>query len=100
MNPPRPDCAICSTAVARVLVNPGTATLNDIVEMLRSELGYGEELSILKDSAIVYDPDEDENLSKTLSELGITSYSSITVVDDDDEDQDPRVNLDLYVYER
>ena len=49
--------------------------------MLRSELGYGEELSILKDSAIVYDPDEDENLLKTLSELGITNYSSITVVD-------------------
>lgn len=100
LNPPRPDCTICSTEVARVLVNPGTTTLNDIVEMLRSEIGYGEELAILKDSAIIYDPDEDTHLEKTLTELGIANHSSITVVDEDDEDQDPRVNLDLYVFER
>ncbi|KAJ5712563.1 hypothetical protein N7493_009031 [Penicillium malachiteum] len=68
--------------------------------VLRTQLGYGEELSVLKDSNIIYELDFDENLSKKLSELGISNDSSITIVDDDDQDQDPRVNLELHIIER
>lgn len=86
---------------AQVIVDPEQVTLNDIVEgVLRSELGYGEELSILKESGIIYDPDLEDNLPKKLSELGITKDSWITVVDEDDQDQDPRVNLELFIIER
>ena len=101
MNPPRPDCGVCSAVHAQVIVDIEQGTLNDIVEgVLRSELGYGEELSILKESGIIYDPDLEENLPKKLSELGITKDSWITVVDEDDQDQDPRVNLELFIIER
>ncbi|KAJ5647805.1 ubiquitin-like activating enzyme [Penicillium lividum] len=101
LNPPRPDCGVCSAVHAQVIVDPKQATLNDIVEeVLRSELGYGEELCILKDSNLIYDPDLEENLPKKLSELGITSDSWITVVDEDDQDQDPRVNLELFMIEK
>ncbi|KAJ5638554.1 hypothetical protein N7528_000944 [Penicillium herquei] len=101
LNPPRSDCAVCSTEIGHVFVDPEAATLNDIVEgVLRRQLGYGEELSVLKDSNIIYELDFDDNLSMKLSELGISDDSSITIVDDDDQDQDPRVNLELHIIER
>jgi len=47
------------------------ATLNDLVEdLLRLELGYGEEFSVNNEVGPLYDPDETENLTKKLSELG------------------------------
>ncbi|KAJ5714689.1 uncharacterized protein N7483_011870 [Penicillium malachiteum] len=101
LNPPRSDCGVCSTEIGHIFVDPKTATLNDIVEgVLRTQLGYGEELSILKDSGVIYDLDFDDHLSKKLSELGINNDSSITIVDEDDQDQDPRVNLELHIIER
>ncbi|KAJ5256884.1 Ubiquitin-activating enzyme E1-like [Penicillium angulare] len=101
LNPPKEDCTVCSAATGYVIVDKNSATLNNIVEdVLRLELGYGEEISILKDSALIYDPELEENLSKKLSELGFTNGTSITVVDEDDEDQDPRANLELFIIER
>ncbi|KAJ6095942.1 ubiquitin-like activating enzyme [Penicillium sp. IBT 16267x] len=101
LNPPRPDCGVCSAVHAQVIVDPEQTTLNDIVEgLLRSELGYGEELSIRQESGIIYDPELEGNLPKKLSELGITKDSWIIVVDEDDQNQDPRVNLELFIIER
>jgi len=74
------------------------ATLNDLVEdLLRLELGYGEEFSVNNEVGPLYDPDETENLTKKLSELGIKDDSFLTVIDDDEEN--PRVNLILSVRE-
>ncbi|KAJ5083436.1 hypothetical protein N7456_012863 [Penicillium angulare] len=101
LNPPKGDCTVCSAATGYVVVDTKRATLNNIVEdVLQSELGYGEEISILKDSALMYDPDFEENLSKKLPELGFTNGASIIVVDEDDQDQDPRANLELFIVER
>lgn len=75
------------------------ATLNDLVEgVLRSQLGYGEEISVSNEIGTIYDPDLDDNLPKKLSELGIKNDGFITIVDDDDDH--PRVNLELIVKER
>lgn len=49
---------------------------------------------------MIYDPDLEENLPKKLQELGIGNQSFLTVVDEDDQDQDPRVNLELVVVQR
>lgn len=62
--------------------------------MLRSQLGYGEELSISNELGTIYDPDLDDNLPKKLIDLGVKNDSFLTVVDEDDE---PRVNLELVV---
>lgn len=62
--------------------------------MLRSQLGYGEELSISNDLGTIYDPDLDDNLPKKLIDLGVKNDSFLTVVDEDDE---PRVNLELVI---
>lgn len=62
--------------------------------MLRSQLGYGEELSISNEIGTIYDPDLDDNLPKKLEDLGVKNDSFLTVVDEDDE---PRVNLELVI---
>jgi ubiquitin-like 1-activating enzyme E1 B len=99
LKPPNPQCPVCSVAQGQVFVDPERATLNDLVEgVLRSRLGYGEEISVSNEIGTVYDPDLDDNLPKKLSELGIKNDSFITVVDDDDDNT--RVNLELLVKER
>jgi len=115
---PNPDCPVCSVFSTSVYVDLARATLNDLVEhFVRLELGYGEkEISVSNDVGILYDPDETENLTKKLSDLGqlqnlfisptspmlilevgISQDSCLTIVDDDD--NDPFVNVVVNVQE-
>jgi len=55
-------------------VDLSRATLNDLVEdLLKLELGYGEEFVVNNEIGTLYDIDETENLTKKLSELGALS---------------------------
>lgn len=99
LKPPNPNCPVCSVAQARVFVDPERATLNDLIEgVLRMQLGYGEEFSVMNEVGTLYDPELEDNLPKKLSELGVKNETFITVVDEGDEE--PRVNLELLVSER
>lgn len=72
------------------------ATLNDLVEnLLRLELGYGEEFSVNNEVGTLYDPDLVDNLGKSFSDLGIKSEDFLTVIDEAEEN--PRVNLVLAI---
>ena len=94
VRPPNPDCAVCSIAQSGIVIDPSRATLSDLVEdVLKSRLGYGDEISISRDDGLLYDPDFDENLSKKFSDLGLGSDNVLTVADE--EDENPRVNLAL-----
>ncbi|CAI6243572.1 unnamed protein product [Periconia digitata] len=93
--PPNPECPVCSVAQAVVEVDLKRATLNHLVEDLRAQLGYGEEFSINKDANILYDPDEDINLSKTFSELGLEDDTFLTIIDESE--MDKKVNLVLSI---
>jgi ubiquitin-like 1-activating enzyme E1 B len=96
LRPPNPDCAVCGIATSRLEVDPARATLNDLVEdVLRLQLGYGEELTINNEVGTVYDPDLDDNLSKKFEDLGIKNESFLTVIDDDEDN--PRVNLQFAI---
>lgn len=96
---PRPDCAVCGNVQARLMVDTSNTTLDQLVEgLLKVKLGYTGELSISTDAGIVYDPDLEENLSKTLVDLGIKKDTFITVRDEDDETA--RVNLVLAIFDR
>ncbi|KAI9732127.1 MAG: E1 ubiquitin-activating protein uba2 [Cirrosporium novae-zelandiae] len=93
---PNPDCAICGTAQSRLVIDSDRATLNNLVEdILRLQLGYGEELTINNEIGTIYDPDLDDNLPKKLGELGIKDDTFLTVIDDSD--KNPRVNLQLSI---
>jgi ubiquitin-like 1-activating enzyme E1 B len=98
--PPNPDCPVCSVAQATLVVDTERATLNDLVEdLLRMQLGYGEEFSISTESGMaLYDPDEDQLLPKTFNELGLKNDSFITVVDEAEEN--PKVNVVFSISEK
>ncbi|KAL8644855.1 MAG: hypothetical protein Q9226_007562 [Calogaya cf. arnoldii] len=99
LRPPNPDCPVCGVMLSRLVVDPLRATLNDLVQdILRSDLGYGDEFSISNEVGTLYDPDLEDNLSKKFSELGVDADSFLTIIDDDEEN--PRVNLSLLVSEK
>ncbi len=70
---PNPDCPVCGSYQAVVVVDLSRATLNDLIEdFVRLELGYGDrEFVVNNEAMILYDVDETENLDKKLSELGM-----------------------------
>lgn len=98
LKPPNPNCNVCGVMSSTLIVDPERATLNDLVEdVLKSQLGYGDEFSINNEVGTLYDPDLDDNLSKKFSDLGVKADSFLTVIDDDEEN--PRVNLSLAILE-
>lgn len=99
LKPPNPDCSVCGVMQSRLIVDPERATLNNLVEdVLKKQLGYGEEFSINSEAGTLYDPDLDDNLEKKFSDLGVKADSFLTIIDDDDDD--PRVNLSLSISEK
>ncbi|KEF53060.1 ubiquitin-like 1-activating enzyme E1 B [Exophiala aquamarina CBS 119918] len=93
---PNPECVVCGVAMARISVDLEKATLNDLVQnILKTNFSYGEEVTVMTDAGIIYDPDLEDNLEKKLSDLGIGDASFILVKDE--EDNTPRVDLQLAV---
>ncbi|MCJ1462862.1 E1 ubiquitin-activating protein uba2 [Pseudocyphellaria aurata] len=99
LKPPNPACSVCGVMQSKLVVDPARATLNHLVEdVLKTELGYGEEFSVNNEVGTLYDPELDDNLPKKIRDLGIEGDSFLTVIDDDEEN--PRVNLSLSVFEQ
>ena len=99
LKPPNPNCAVCGVVQSRLVADTKRATLNDLVkDVLRLQLGYGEEFSVNNEVGTLFDPELDDNLGKKFTELGIKGDSFLTVVDDDEDN--PRVNLSLIVSEQ
>lgn len=87
---------MCSVAHGKITIDSDRATVNDLVEnILRSQLGYGEEFSMSNEVGTFYDPDLEDNLPKKLVDLGVKDGGFITIVDE--EEEEPRVNLELIV---
>lgn len=99
LRPPNPNCNVCGVMQSRLFVDLSRATLNDLVEdVLKTQLEYGDEFTVNSEAGILYDPELDDNLSKTFSDLGIKVDNFLTVIDDDE--KSPRVNLSLSISER
>lgn len=101
---PSPECVACGVSRSILSVDIKKTSLRDIVETLITEnWKYSEEVSIVT-SDLIYDPDFDDNLDRTLDDLGIKTSSFITVIDEADEHDDedptgPRANIELYFVE-
>jgi ubiquitin-like 1-activating enzyme E1 B len=96
VDPPNPDCAVCGVAMSRIEIDPSRATLSDIVDgVLKMELGYGEEITVMNEKGPIYDPDYQDNLTKKLEDLSVGDASFLVVKDDDEEE--PRVDLQLSI---
>jgi ubiquitin-like 1-activating enzyme E1 B len=95
---PNPSCVVCGNAMARLQYASNRATLGDLVkEVLKAKLGYGDEISILSEKGLIYDPDLDDNLEKKFEELDIKAGSFLTIKDEMDEDETPRIDLQLSI---
>ncbi|KIW64195.1 hypothetical protein PV04_09148 [Phialophora macrospora] len=96
LDEPNPECPVCSVATVRARVDLENATLGMLVQdILRTKLGYGEDVTVMNSAGIVYDPDLEDNLGKKLPELDIGEGSFVVVKDE--EDNDPRVDLHLAI---
>lgn len=95
---PKSDCPVCSPAQALLEVDTSRATLKELVEdVLRSQLGYGDELSVETSEGIIYEPDLEDNLTKKFKEMGISGHSFVVVRDGEDE---PRIDLCLSISDK
>ncbi|GAB7338711.1 hypothetical protein MBLNU457_5429t1 [Dothideomycetes sp. NU457] len=91
-------CPVCQNAQAKLFVDPSRARLDSLVNgVLNAKLNYSEEVSVYTEAGLIYDIDEEDNLSKTFSELGIGKDASITIIDHADENA--KVNLILHIFE-
>jgi ubiquitin-like 1-activating enzyme E1 B len=96
--PPNPDCVVCGAAMARLQIDASRATLADLVNsVLKEKLGYGEEISILTDKGMIFDPDMEDNLEKKLDDLDVKDGTFITIKDDNEGDEPPYVDLQLAI---
>lgn len=96
LSAPNPECPTCSVSQITLTVDVERATLTDLVnDVLKKQLGYGEEFSVMKEGDLLFDADEDAHLEKTFSELGLVTGSSVTVIDDADEDRKVNVQLSI-----
>lgn len=101
---PNPSCQVCSRAMLRIQINLETATVKDLFDSVKSEIGYDPEVTISIDSpqVVLYDymeaEDDEEAAAKRLemklSEFGVKVGTSLLVTDDSDK---PRVDVQLFV---
>ncbi|KAK6426906.1 E1 ubiquitin-activating protein uba2 [Oleoguttula sp. CCFEE 5521] len=93
---PNLACPVCSPVYAELQIpSEGSATLQDLVDVLGTNAGYGD-FSIATGAGVIYDPDLEDNLGTPLAELGINAAGNgfVTISDDGD---DPRVDVVLSV---
>ncbi|CAD0041509.1 unnamed protein product [Aureobasidium pullulans] len=85
LRPPRPDCGVCATAYARLVINTEKTTLESFVkDVLVKKLGYSQdEVEVSNNAGVWYDPDmamdDNDNLEKTLSEINIVNDSTVII---------------------
>lgn len=101
---PNPDCPTCSNAMGRCRINLEKATLQDLMDTLKSDFNYATEFSIFNQAGgMIYDymdaeDDEEgaaESLKKKLIDLDVKEGAFLIVKDD--EGDKPRVDLQLSV---
>ena len=83
-NKPNPACPTCRTPYVHMRVQPKKMTLAIFLEdVVKGWLEADWDVSIVEGSRIVYDPDFEDNLEKTLEELKIGQGSQLQLNDEE-----------------
>ncbi|KAJ2718745.1 E1 ubiquitin-activating protein uba2 [Coemansia sp. Benny D115] len=92
LSKPNVHCAVCRRRYLTLRVaDVQKTTLGDVLEHVRGlsgphALGFeSEDISIVEGSRILYDPDFEDNCSKSLKELGLETGAMLTLTSEDDE---------------
>lgn len=96
---PNPNCGVCQDVYVPVEVQSlKGVTLGEVVEkVVREGMRVGEETEIVvyDGSRILADPDFEENLEKSLGEMGLKEGSILTVMDEEQELQAVNIVISL-----
>ncbi|GMM50821.1 E1 ubiquitin-activating protein [Starmerella bacillaris] len=85
-----PECVVCGTARTTLKASPSSKLEDFVNEVLKNKLGY-DEVSLVADK-LIYDPEFEDQLNKSLKDLNLID-KFVTVVDEDDR----KVNLEIYI---
>jgi len=93
---PNPFCEVCGILRMDLEVDTARATLGNLVkDVLTDGLEYEGMPTVIVNKVLIYDSDYDDNLEMTMADLKIQDGTVINIVDESDEN--PRVNIDVYV---
>lgn len=88
------SCGIVSKGLLLLSPLQIKMTLQEFLEKVREKYAYSEDVSVIVGkNKLVYDVDYDDNLGRSLEELGVKSDDTILIQDDEDEYE----NLELLV---
>jgi ubiquitin-like 1-activating enzyme E1 B len=90
--PPKPTCGVCADVYVPFACDPTRLTLGTFIgQVVRNWLGWKAasddedfEVSVFEDKRVLADPDFDDNLSRTLADLGVVRGKMLTVSDEDE----------------
>ena len=89
VGPPSKNCGVCRDTYVDMLCDPDNTTLGDAINTLLekgvSNVSGQRDVAVYEDKRLLFDPDFDDNLEKTLGDLGVTRGKFLTVVDEDGE---------------
>jgi ubiquitin-like 1-activating enzyme E1 B len=85
---PNESCAVCRDVYVTARVSP-SATLGTVLERVQAWLApsLGDdvlEASVLEGTRVLADPDFEDNLGRTLADLGVGRGATLTLIDEDD----------------
>lgn len=84
LSKPAESCSTCRTPYVPIKVDASKLTLRTFVDdVVKEWLGVDWDISLFDGSRIIYDPDFEDSLDKTLQELGIGQSSQLQVNDED-----------------
>ncbi len=92
ISPPNPYCGVCRDVYTELPCDTSRTTLREVVEgILGGEMAR--EVSVYEDKRVLYDPDWDDNLERTLEDLNVTRGKFLSVLDEDGELETVQVGI-------
>ena len=99
LHPPNPVCSVCSVQRALLDVQSFQSfTIVDLIELVLPQLtgtASLEEIEIYSAQRLLYDPDLEENITKSFQELNISPNTFLTVLIIDSEDSKTSIEIGL-----
>ncbi|KAJ2716535.1 E1 ubiquitin-activating protein uba2 [Coemansia spiralis] len=89
---PSPQCPVCRRRYLTLRVaDCKRSTLGDVLRLVSelagtaNDLGLGDDIAAVEGSRILYDPDFDDNLDRSLADLGLVPGKMVTLASEDDD---------------
>ncbi|KAF9210363.1 E1 ubiquitin-activating protein uba2 [Podila verticillata] len=79
---PNQECYVCRNSYIGLQIDTHKSTVQDLIDCL--EENSLSDIEINENGRVIYDPDFDDNASKTLASLELTDGKFLEVIDDDD----------------